>query len=134
MKYKLPHSATAALLGFLTAMVIASYSSNALAHHNAQHSSTSNHDFIIDLDQAMRNRDIVLMAVGTAVYYQANCAGLTHQGMRYLNRALVMHSINTNTMHEDSQYQIGFKIAKGYPSCNKLRFAITDAGLGAMIR
>jgi hypothetical protein len=118
----------------LTAMFVFSYPSTGLAHHSPQHSSTSNHDFVIDLDQAMRSRDIVLMAVGTAVYYQANCAGLTHQGMRYLNRALVMHSINTNTMHEDSQYQIGFKIAKGYPSCNKLRFAITDAGLGAMIR
>jgi hypothetical protein len=118
----------------LTAMFVFSYPSTGLAHHSQYHSSKSNHDFVIDLDQAMKNRDIVLMAVGTAVYYQDNCAGLTHQGMRYLNRALVMHSINTNRMHEDSQYQIGFKIAKGYPSCNKLRFAITDAGLGAMIR
>jgi hypothetical protein len=136
MKYKL---LPATVLGFLTAMFVASYSATSTAHHLDKHIMTS-YDFNvvdkvrIDIESAVRNRDTVLMMIGTAVYYQDNCAGLTHVGKRYLNKAIDMHRIDVRVMHTDKNYKVGVRLAKGYPSCNKLRFAITDVGLGMMIR
>jgi hypothetical protein len=117
---------------FLVALFVFSYPKTVHAHHTSYHDSGSSHQFnVVD---ALKNKEIVFMALGTAVYYQDNCAGLTNRGKRYLNRAIEIHNINTNIMHEHAQYQIGYKLAESYPSCGKLRFAITDAGLGAMIR
>lgn len=117
---------------FLVALFVFSYPKTVEAHHASYHDNRSSHQFnVVD---AMKNKEIVFLALGTAIYYQDNCAGLTNRGKRYLNRAIEIHNINTDIMHKNAQYQIGFKLAKSYPSCNKLRSAITDAGLGAMIR
>jgi hypothetical protein len=92
----------------------------------------STHQF--NVEEAINNKEIVLMALGAAVYYTQNCMGLTHQGSRYLNRAINIHNIDFNTIEKDRDYKTGYKISEGYTSCNKLRSAISDAGLGAMIR
>jgi hypothetical protein len=52
----------------------------------------------------------------------------------YLSKAARLHKINLNTVDEDTDFNVGYKTAESYPTCGKLRFAITDAGLGAMIR
>ena len=111
-------AATLALMGMADA-----------SHHSHR---TSSHQF--NVEDAMKNKDIVLMAIGAAVYYQDNCAGLTNIGITYLNKAIIYHKLDTNIMTNESQYQLGFKLAEDYPTCSKLRFAITDVGLGAMIR
>ncbi len=101
------------------------------ATHNIQHP-VSQHQF--NIEDAMQNKEIVLMALGAAVYYSQYCAGLTGRGQDYLNKAIKLHSVNFRTVEDDKDFKIGYKTAESYPSCGKLRFAITDSGLGAMIR
>jgi hypothetical protein len=92
----------------------------------------STHEF--NVEEAINNKEMVLMALGAAVFYSENCMGLTHTGSRYLNRAIKLHNIDFYTIEKDKDYKAGYKVSEGYPSCNKLRSAISDAGLGAMIR
>jgi hypothetical protein len=101
------------------------------ASHHERHARSS-HQF--DIEDAMNNKGIVLMALGTAVYYSEFCAGLTGRGKMYLKKAIKLHEIDFNTMGEDKDYKIGYRTAESYPTCGKFRFAISDAGLGAMIR
>ncbi len=101
------------------------------ASHHERHLA-SQHQF--NIEDAMNNKEIVLMSLGAAVYYSQFCAGLTSRGQMYLNKAAKLHKINFNTVEENKDFKVGYKTAESYPTCGKLRFAITDAGLGAMIR
>jgi len=101
------------------------------ASHHERHLA-SQHQF--NIEDAMNNKEIVLMSLGAAVYYSQYCAGLTSIGQMYLSKAARLHEINLNTVDEDTDFNVGYKTAESYPTCGKLRFAITDAGLGAMIR
>lgn len=121
-------------LAMLTTFIIGlwfMFPATTLASHHVGHA-VSSHQF--NVENAMKNKDIVLLAIGTAVYYREFCAGLTNIGMTYLDKAIDLHKINVHTMYKESQYKVGYKLAEGYPTCGKLRFAISDAGLGAMIR
>jgi hypothetical protein len=101
------------------------------ASHHTRHL-VSSHQF--NIEDAMNNKEIVLMSLGAAVYYSQYCAGLTSRGQMYLNKAAKLHKINFKTVEDDKDFKVGYKTAESYPTCGKLRFAITDAGLGAMIR
>jgi len=92
----------------------------------------STHQF--NVEEAISNKKIVMMALGVAVYYKQNCMGLTSRGSKYLNKAINIHNIDFYTIDRDKDYKAGYKISQGYPNCNKLRSAISDAGLGAMVR
>lgn len=116
----------------LVGIFVFSYPSTSKAHHRSDHQSRSLHPF--NVEDAIHNKKIVMMAIGTAVYYQNNCMGLTSRGTQYLTKAIRLHNINWNTISEDYDYKAGHRISEGYSSCNKLRSAISDAGLGAMIR
>jgi hypothetical protein len=121
-------------LAMLTTLIVGvwfMFPATTLASHHERHAA-STHQF--NIDDAMNNKDIVLLAIGTAVYYREFCAGLTNIGMSYLDKAIAKHKINVHTMSKEQQYKVGYKLAEGYPTCGKLRFAISDAGLGAMIR
>jgi hypothetical protein len=87
-----------------------------------------------DIETALESRPTVLLALGTAVYYSQNCMGLTNRGKSLLNMAIQRHNIVLSDAENDKHFKTGYKLATGYKSCGKLRFAITDAGLGAMIR
>jgi hypothetical protein len=115
----------------LAAIFVFSYPKTAEASHHERHPASTHH---FNIEDAMNNKEIVLMAIGTAVYYREYCAGLTNIGMSYLDKAIAQHKINVYTMSKEAQYKVGYKLAESYPTCGKLRFAISDAGLGAMIR
>jgi len=87
-----------------------------------------------DIEKALDSRPTVLLALGTAVYYSQYCMGLTNRGKQLLNEAVRRHDITLEESENDSNFKTGYKLAASYKSCGKLRFAISDAGLGAMIR
>jgi hypothetical protein len=88
----------------------------------------------LNIEEAIQNKKLVLMTIGTAVYYSENCAGLTGRGNQYLVRAITLHKLDTYAFYKDKDYKTGYGIAKEYTSCSKLRSDLTDVGLGAMVR
>jgi len=88
----------------------------------------------LNIEKVIQNKKLVLMTLGTAVYYSENCAGLTGRGSQYLVKAITLHNLNTYAFYDDKDFETGYGIAKEYTSCSKLRNDLTEIGLGAMVR
>jgi hypothetical protein len=88
----------------------------------------------VNIEEVIHNKKLVLMSLGTAVYYSENCMGLTSAGKKYLNKAIELHKLYTYAFYTEKDFADGYEIAAKYKSCNKLRSDLTDVGLGAMVR
>jgi hypothetical protein len=120
-------------LRFLT-VALATWTVAAMVYTTTAQANYKEFPVQFDIETALESRPTVLLALGTAVYYSQNCMGLTHRGQRLLNQAVRKHSIVLSEVEDNKEFKTGYKLAASYKSCGKLRFAISDAGLGAMIR
>ena len=97
--------------------------------------STSAH--AITVEQVMNNRNLALTALGVADFYKHNCMGLTHRGDQLVKAVFNRYGfgrVDTVELMNTKEFRNGYNASAAYRSCNKLRSALTDAGVGPLIR
>ncbi len=91
----------------------------------------------ITAEQVMNNRNLALTALGVADFYKHNCMGLTHRGDQLVKAVFnrySFHRVDIVELMNTKEFRNGYNASAVYRSCNKLRSALTDAGVGPLIR